>query len=243
MSRNRARDQRRGGRGTLECQQRKRWQTRPTLMALEERKLLSTIVVNNPTDTPVVGQIDLRQAIDQANTNGGAETITFDSDVFATPQTITLGGSQLELGDTSGTETITGPSAGVTVSGAGLSRVFEVDVNVTASISGLTIIEGTVSGTGAGGWPGQLLGGRPRSTTAPSTPTPRTTAADCTPPSDSSPSATHSTLSTARPRSTTALSAVIPPFRMAADSTTYRARLRSTTARSAATRPDRSAAA
>ena len=41
---------------------------RPTLMALEDRRLLSTIVVNNPTDTPVAGLTDLRQAIDQANT-------------------------------------------------------------------------------------------------------------------------------------------------------------------------------
>ena len=40
-------------------------------MALEDRRLLSTIVVNNPTDTPAVGQTDLRQAIVQANTNGG----------------------------------------------------------------------------------------------------------------------------------------------------------------------------
>jgi hypothetical protein len=44
----------------------------PTLLELETRTLLSTIVVNNPTDTPVAGKIDLRQAIIQANTNGGA---------------------------------------------------------------------------------------------------------------------------------------------------------------------------
>ena len=88
---------------------------RPTLLALEERALLSTIVVNNPTDTPVAGQIDLRQAIVQANTKGGNETITFDKTVFMTPQTITLNGTQLELSDTTGTETITGPKAGVTV--------------------------------------------------------------------------------------------------------------------------------
>ena len=50
---------------------RPRRRMRPTLMALEDRRLLSTIVVNNPTDTPVVGQIDLRQAISLANTNGG----------------------------------------------------------------------------------------------------------------------------------------------------------------------------
>jgi hypothetical protein len=77
---NRASDQRRSGRGTVEARKRRRM--RPTLSALEDRRLLSSIVVNNPTDTPVVGQIDLRQAIVQANTFGGAETITFDQKVF-----------------------------------------------------------------------------------------------------------------------------------------------------------------
>jgi hypothetical protein len=75
------------------------------------------IVVNNPTDTPVLGQTDLRQAIVQANTNGGDETIVFDSTVFGTPQTITLTGGQLRLSDTTGTETIMGPAAGLTVNG------------------------------------------------------------------------------------------------------------------------------
>ena len=74
-----------------------------------------------------MGQIDLRQAIAQANTNRGNETITFDKTVFKTPQTITLTGTQLELSDTTGTETITGPKAGVTVSGGKASRVFQVD--------------------------------------------------------------------------------------------------------------------
>ena len=47
--------------------------------------------------------------------------------MFRTPQTITLGGTQLELSNTTGTETITGPAAGVTVSGGDTSRVFQVD--------------------------------------------------------------------------------------------------------------------
>src|SRR5271165_6448235 len=122
--------------------------TRPTLMALEDRRLLSTIVVNNPTDTPVPGEIDLRQAIGQANSNGGAETITFDKTVFKTPQTITLSGTQLELSDTTGTERICGPNAGVTVSGGGSSRVFQVDSGVTANVSGLTISGGSTTGNG-----------------------------------------------------------------------------------------------
>jgi hypothetical protein len=31
---------------------------RPELTALEDRRLLSTIVVNNPTDTPMAGQTE-----------------------------------------------------------------------------------------------------------------------------------------------------------------------------------------
>ena len=42
--------------------------------------------------------------------------ITFDPNVFATAKTITLTLGLLELTDTTGTETITGPAAGVTVS-------------------------------------------------------------------------------------------------------------------------------
>ena len=115
---------------------------RPWLDPMEQRTLLSTIVVSNPTDTPVAGETDLRQAIVQANTTGGDQSIVFDKTVFNTPRTITLSGVQLELSDTTGTETITGPKAGVTVSGNNASRVFQVDGGVTASISGLTITGG-----------------------------------------------------------------------------------------------------
>jgi hypothetical protein len=127
------------------------FRARPSLEALEDRLVPSPIVVNNPTDTPVVGKTDLRQAIVQANTTGGAQTITFNKTVFKTPQTIPLNGTQLELTDTTGTITITGPAAGVTVSGGGLSRVFQVDSLVTASISGLTISGGNAGYSNGGG--------------------------------------------------------------------------------------------
>src|SRR4029077_3033435 len=51
---------------------------------------------------------------------------------------------------TTGTEKILGPKAGVTVSGGGNSRVFQVDGGVTASISGMTITGGN-SGTFSNG--------------------------------------------------------------------------------------------
>ncbi len=120
--------------------------SRLELETLEERLAPAVFTVNNPTDTPVAGQTDLRQAITEANSTAGANTITFDSTVFATPQTITLGGTQLTLTNTTGLQTITGPAAGVTVSGNNASRVFQIDASVKASISGLTITGGSVSG-------------------------------------------------------------------------------------------------
>jgi len=72
MSHNEARDQRRSGRGTVEARKRRRMQ--PTLMALEDRRLLSTFTVTSVADTltggvPTTGT--LRWAIVHANTTGG----------------------------------------------------------------------------------------------------------------------------------------------------------------------------
>ena len=142
MSYNLPSEERRGGRGSVAAGQRKRWRMRPTLMVLEDRKLLSTIVVNNATDTPVAGKIDLRQAIVKANTSGGDQDIEFDNTVFSTQKTITLSGKQLEVSDKTGAVTITGPDAGVIVSAAGKSRVFQIDGGANASITGLTITGG-----------------------------------------------------------------------------------------------------
>jgi hypothetical protein len=134
---------------------------RLALEALEDRWCPSTVTVLTngdatggtltPTGPDTYTAPTLRAAIAGANALAGADTITFDPTVFATHQTITLGGSQLELSDTSGATTITGPAAGVTVSGGGLSRVFQVDNLVTASISGLTISGGNAGFFGSGG--------------------------------------------------------------------------------------------
>ena len=111
---------------------------------------LIALVVNTTVDggTPV-GTIDLRAAVDLANIQSGAATITFDKTVFKTPQTINLTLGELELSNTSKTTTITGPAAGVTLSANGLSRVFEVDAGVTASISRMTITGGRATNSGA----------------------------------------------------------------------------------------------
>jgi hypothetical protein len=117
----------------------RRHRMRPTLLALEECSLLSTIIVNNPTDTPATGQIDLRQAITQANTATSPSSIEFE--LGSTAAMISLRQGQLELSNTSYPTTIyDGPGQGpVTVSGNNASRVFQIDSGVTASISGLTM--------------------------------------------------------------------------------------------------------
>jgi hypothetical protein len=121
---------------------------RPVLEVLEGRVVLSTFTVNSLGDAGTGSNDagDLRYCINQANADDQANTIVFDLTVFGTPQTITLSGGQLELSDTGGTQTITGPTAGVTISGGGGSRVFQVDSSVAASISGLTITGGNGGG-------------------------------------------------------------------------------------------------
>jgi CSLREA domain-containing protein len=121
---------------------------RPRFDVMEERTLLSSFVVSNTNDS---GTGSLRQAIQGANAQSGDNDITFDPTAFASAQTITLSSGQLELGNTSGTETITGPAAGVTVNAGGTSRVFQIDSGVTASISGLTITGGSIAGQYGGG--------------------------------------------------------------------------------------------
>jgi hypothetical protein len=58
------------------------------------RTLLSTFTVNNPTDTPVAGETDLRQAIGLANAATSASTIDFN---ITMPATVTLSNGVLEL--------------------------------------------------------------------------------------------------------------------------------------------------
>jgi hypothetical protein len=106
--------------------------------------VLPNLVVSSTSGSlfPAAG-LSLPAAIAIANTETTKSTnIIFDQTVFATPQTITLTGTALELSDSTMPVTITGSAAGVTISGGGLSRVFQVDQGVRASITGLTISNG-----------------------------------------------------------------------------------------------------
>src|SRR5262245_30457912 len=115
------------------------------LEALEDRWVPSTFTVLNTNDS---GDGSLRAAVAAANNTAGPDTID-----FAVSGTISLGGTQLELTDTTGETTITGPGANLlSISGGGLSRVLQVVSLVKASISGLTITGGNaVDDPGNGG--------------------------------------------------------------------------------------------
>ncbi len=127
-----------------------RLRLRPTVLALEDRTLLSFTVLN----TNDSGSGSLRYEVGLANAEGGTNTINFNTNPalgtnFNTPQTITLTSGQLDVTDNG--LTIMGPAAGVTVSGGGNSRILAVESGVTAIISNLTITDGSTQSDDYGG--------------------------------------------------------------------------------------------
>lgn len=113
---------------------------RLTLEALEDRTVPTAYHVTTLTDG-VAGS--LRDAIAQANTNAGPDTIDFQ-----VTGTITLTGGQLSVNDSL---TIQGPGVHLlTVSGNNTSRVFLIN-GASAQIDALTITGGNASGDFGGG--------------------------------------------------------------------------------------------
>jgi CSLREA domain-containing protein len=124
--------------------------------AVEVPAPFTGLVVDTTSDADLQGcsadanDCSLRGAINLANTLGGAQTITFDSSVFSTAQTITLTSALPYL---SGTVTIDGGTAGrVTISGNHLnSRVFIVPIGAVVKLRNLTVSDGGVGGIFNGG--------------------------------------------------------------------------------------------
>jgi CSLREA domain-containing protein len=91
----------------------------------------------------------LREAIAAANASASADVIEFSPTVFGTAQTITLGGTALEIKN-NGSLAINGTGADLlTISGNNASRVF-IFQSVTATLNGMKITNGTVTGNGDG---------------------------------------------------------------------------------------------
>src|SRR5262249_24081347 len=148
MRRNGARSQGRSERVAVAVRPSRRLRVRPTVVALEDRTLLSTFPVTNNAVDDVNTTGTLRWAIAQANAATSPSSIEIE--LGSTLATITLTQGQLELSNTYYPTTIyDGPGEGaVAVSGNNASRVFQVDANVIASISGLTITGGTAANGG-----------------------------------------------------------------------------------------------
>src|SRR5262245_36581100 len=134
-SRRRPMPKRRGGVGRLEI--------------LEDRTVPSIFTVSNLADS---GGGSLRQAILDANSQAGADTIVFDQQVTGT---IALTSGQLTVTDS---VLIAGPGADrLAVSGGGNSRIFSVLGSVDVTIGGLTAADGFVFSQDVA--PGLVLGG------------------------------------------------------------------------------------
>src|SRR5262245_50158552 len=78
---------------------------RPTLENLEDRCTPAVIMVDSLGDSHVDGQTTLREAIQQANTSRGDDTIQFSASLTGT---ITLTQGQLTLSDQAGETRILG---------------------------------------------------------------------------------------------------------------------------------------
>src|SRR4051812_15920019 len=130
--------------------------------SIEPRRLMSAFTVNTLSDVTNAGDglTTLREAIVAANAHSGVDSISFSAAVFpvGSLHTIKLTGGQLNVTDTAGATTITGPGASVAaVNGDGKSRVFHIAAGATVSMSGLAIVGGKVNS--AGGGSGESPGG------------------------------------------------------------------------------------
>jgi hypothetical protein len=127
-----------------------RW--RPTLEALEDRLVPSTLTVMNTNDS---GAGSLRQAILDANTAVGPDVITFDPTAFGTPQTIRLLSPLPNItddltiaGPTTARLTISGDANNDGVNDPGDVRLLSVSAGNVA-LSYLTLANGRAQGADA----------------------------------------------------------------------------------------------
>jgi hypothetical protein len=108
---------------------------------LEDRTVLSSLTVMNNLDS---GPGSLRQAVLDANSAAGSDTILFTRSV----KNITLTSGELAITDDL---EIVGPGAReLTISGNDASRVFHVQSGADATIAGLTITAGRADGNAPG---------------------------------------------------------------------------------------------
>ena len=115
------------------------------------------ITVNSIADTvddPSSGVITLRDAINQANADNGEDLIVFERSLFSNQQTITLGGTELDITHNLNIIAPRDPLTGenfLTLSGNKASRIFEIEFGSTVSIEGLIVANGDAGNDNGGG--------------------------------------------------------------------------------------------
>jgi fibronectin-binding autotransporter adhesin len=134
---------------------RPRLRARPEILLLEDRRLMATFLVTDPSDSLTGGvptPNTLRWAVDQANlATQPDDASVIDFSLGGGPTTITLTQGPLEISNTTGPISIVGTSAqDLTISGGGTSGVFQVDKGASATLSNLTISGGVTTGDGGG---------------------------------------------------------------------------------------------
>lgn len=125
--------------------------SRPNLLRvqlLEDRCVPATFTVNSTADT---GSGTLRNQIIAANANPGVDIIEFDASAFTSAKTITLT-SEIAI---TGSVTVNGPSAALTISGNSVGRIFNINDAVTgtaivAVLNNLTLTKGVTAGVADG---------------------------------------------------------------------------------------------
>ncbi len=107
----------------------------------------ASFTVTNTNDS---GAWSLREVVATANANPDADTVTFDPALtVGGPASIVLTSGQLDL---TSSVTIQGPGASsLTISGNSASRIFSVGSGATVTLSGLSLINGSVTISNGGG--------------------------------------------------------------------------------------------
>jgi outer membrane lipase/esterase len=106
---------------------------------------INTITVTNTSDAvdPLDGGLSLREAVNLANAEKGAQTI--DIQLGSGPQTIKLGG-EIAITDS---VVINGPAGGLTLDGQGLTRLFSIAAGADVTLIRLALTNGAADQGGA----------------------------------------------------------------------------------------------
>jgi hypothetical protein len=115
----------------------------PRLLALEDRCVPAAFTVTSNLDS---GPGSLRDILGVANTNGQDDTIGFAASVSS----IILTSGELSLSEVGKAITLNGNGGATQINGNNTSRIFTVALGATATLNGLSLLDGN-AGAGNGG--------------------------------------------------------------------------------------------